>query len=208
MFTRTPKLDALTGRVAHVEVFAETKVSEEDGGLRTLNKMRIALQRSPNEPPESFTFTNSSVMCREGDHVTLVRASYSGGEPTVAALRNHTTGQAEEMRAAFRALGAPKGLAARWRALAYALLIGLVYWSVTALTEPPGSRPVSALLLALLAFPALWTLAASYDSFALPRRRQKNEGLLREMIEDLFVREGGVRPAPAPNPPAMDLDPL
>jgi len=205
MFTRTPKLDALTGRIAHVEVFAETKVSEEDGSLRTLNKMRIALQRAASEPPESFTFTNSSVMCREGDHVTIARASFGGGEPMVAALRNHTTGQAEEMRAAFRSLGAPKGLAARWRALAYALVIGLIYWGVTALTEPPGSRPVSAFLLALLAFPALWTLAASYDSFALPRKRQKNEALLREMVEDLFVKEGGLRPAP---PEASTLDPL
>lgn len=195
-----PRIEVLTGPVSALSLFAETPIAPaEAGSLRTINRMRFQI-KSESGKGEAFTFTNSSVFCREGDIVSIVRArARTMPDWAVVVLRNHATGQSEENSLAMRQACAQKWLSARLRALITALALALGYWIYLALTPPEGANLLYVALVLAVGFPSLWTLLAVTDAYRLPR------GERREIERLRFEIKGRLVPLDAPPIPSKTL---
>lgn len=193
----TPRIEVLTGPVTALTLSAETPIATSGAGtLRTINRMRFSLKTESGKG-EAFTFTNSSVFCREGDLVSIVRArGRTMPDWSVVALRNHATGQSEEISLALRQACAQKWLSARLRAGIGALALAAGYWIYLALTPPAGADLLPVLGLLVLGFPALWTVLAVTDAYWLPR------GEKREIERVRYEIKGRLMPLDVPPPPA------
>lgn len=192
----TPRIEVLTGPVTALTLSAETPIAASGAGtLRTINRMRFSLKSEVGKS-EAFTFTNSTVFCREGDLVSIVRArGRTMPDWSVVAVRNHATGQSEEISLALRQACAQKWLSARLRALIAALALSAGYWIYAALTPPDGANLLRVLGVLALGFPTLWTLFAVTDAYWLPR------GEKREIERVRFEIKGRLMPLDAPPMP-------
>lgn len=176
----SPRIEVLTGPVSTLTLSAETPITPAEAGtLRTINRMRFSIKSEGNKG-ETFTFTNSSVFCREGDIVSVVRArARKMPDWAVVVLRNHATGQSEEINLAMRKACAQKWLSARLRALIVALALAGGMWIFWALTPPEGTNLLWVFLILCISFPALWTALAITDAYWLPRGEKREIERLR-----------------------------
>lgn len=195
-FMATPRVEVLTGPVAGLALSAQTPIAPSEAGtLRTINRMRFSLKAEDGKD-QSFTFTNSSVFCREGDRVSVVRArGRTMPDWVVVVLRNHSTGQSEENPLHLRQVCAQKWLSARLRALIGALIFAGGFWIYLALTPPPGANLMAVAGLAAISLPSLWALLAVLDAYRLPR------GEKREIERLRFEIKGRLMPLDAPLTP-------
>lgn len=180
----SPRIEVLTGPVSTLALSAETPITTtQTGSLRTINRMRFSI-KSEESKGETFTFTNSSVFCRDGDIVSVVRArARTMPDWAVVVLRNHATGQSEEINLAMRQACAQKWLSARLRALIGALALAGGLWIYWALTPPEGVNLLWVFLALSASFPALWAALAIADAYWLPRAERHEIERLRFEIK-------------------------
>lgn len=193
----TPRVEVITGPVNALTLTAQTPIAPAEAGtLRTINRMRFSLKTEAGKE-ENFTFTNSSVFCREGDIVSVVRArSRTMPDWGVVVVRNHSTGQSEENALHLRQACAQKWLSARLRALMGAVALTAGYWIYLALTPPPGANLLGVLAVLAVSLPGLWILLAVLDAYWLPRSEKREIERLR------FEITGRLMPLDTPPVPA------
>ncbi len=188
---RLAKLECVTGEAVKVHLTSETPVEAARAGRaegllasrQVVNRMRVFV-RPPEGKERDFEFVNSSVGVREGHSVTVVRAKPPGPARLGAiALINHSTGEREEIAGAFARACAQAWIPARWRAIGFAGLVGLLYWAAAALGDLPLRGPGWAFVIAVFAWPLLWALGAILDALVLPARQRAAETHLRAEIE-------------------------
>jgi hypothetical protein len=208
---RLPKLDVVHGEVVRVQFTTDslvgrgaqpTAAADPKAALNVINRMRLFIKLTEGGERD-FAFDDATVGVREGHKVSVVRAKREGmREPQPIVLHNHGTGQRMEIKAAFADMLRQKGLRARWRALAGAAFMLLVFCVSAAILRPEGGWIGWAFLIGVGGFPLLWGLIGLRDLIVLPRQRKEALEHLRHEIEGRLAPYERAAAPPQPVPPA------
>ncbi len=196
------KLEIIRGEITKVQFTSETAPARGAAAKpQTVNKTRIFLRETAGGPERDFVFTDTTVGVHEGHTIAIARALARGHKgPILLALINESTGQRDESAAGFARAARPYAMfGPRWKAfgLSAALFVAGYLASRFFVSPDKGagwwiSWP---LMLAFLAFPVFWGLAALWESMTQGRAVRDGEGALRAEIATRLAPPAPASPA-------------